>query len=192
MAFDIRQFRTQLAYGGARPTLFEIILQGLPSGVTPSNTSKISYMAKATKIPESTIGIVEVPYFGRTIRVAGNRKFGLWPTVIINDEDFTVRAMLEDWHHKINDRQTNQRSLESSAPAVYQRTAQVRQFSQTGQPIRVYNMINAWPAEVRDIDLDWGDVNRIEEFTVVWAFDYWELGNATVPGASAITIPSPT
>ena len=43
-------------------------------------------MARATAIPTSSIGFSEVPYFGRTIKVAGQRRYDDWLITVINDE----------------------------------------------------------------------------------------------------------
>jgi hypothetical protein len=58
------------------------------------------------------------------------------------------------------------------------------QYGKTGQPIRVYNMIGAFPTSVEAIELNWENQSQIETFQVTFAYDYWlpdgttELTNA--------------
>jgi hypothetical protein len=36
-------------------------------------------------------------------------------------------------------------------------------------------MINCWPLQISQIDLAWDNGDAIEEFSVTWAFDYWNV-----------------
>ena len=92
MAFNVNQFRTQLTGDGARPNLFEVRLTfpGYASSGA-SASAKSSFMVKTAALPGSTLGMVTVPYFGREVKVAGNRTFADWSVTIINDEDFLIR-----------------------------------------------------------------------------------------------------
>ena len=83
MAFNINEIRSQLALGGARPALFQVIMNN------PANSggdAKIPFMARAAQIPASTVGTIEVGYFGRKIKIAGDRTFAEWTVTITNDE----------------------------------------------------------------------------------------------------------
>ena len=99
MAFNINDIRSQLALGGARPALFQVIMNN------PANSggdAKVPFMARAAQIPASTIGTIEVPYFGRKIKIAGDRTFAEWTVTVVNDEDFLIRNAMEEWMQNIN------------------------------------------------------------------------------------------
>ena len=88
MAFNINEIKSQLTLGGARPSLFQVTL------TNPVNTSgdlKMPFMCQAAQMPASTLGTIEVPYFGRKIKIAGDRTFAEWTITITNDEDFLIR-----------------------------------------------------------------------------------------------------
>ena len=89
MAFNIADFQEALAEQGARPNLFEMTLT-LPSitGLVNTNFTKL---CKTAQLPGSTIGVVEVQYFGRPVKMPGNRTFENLTTTIINDEHFALR-----------------------------------------------------------------------------------------------------
>jgi hypothetical protein len=96
MAFNISDFRGQLEFGGARPSLFEVQI------FNPANTTgdlKTPFLVRAAQLPGSTVGTVPVSYFGRQIKLAGNRTFADWTVTIINDEDFLIRNALEEWNN---------------------------------------------------------------------------------------------
>ena len=82
MAFSISTFRSSgMNQGGARPNLFEVFIAGQ---ALPAN---FRYLCKIATIPPSTMGVVEVPYFGRMVKVPGNRTFDNLSVTVINDED---------------------------------------------------------------------------------------------------------
>lgn len=192
MPFSIKDFRTQLKYGGARPSLFQVELE-LPAGIrTPAAgngivdgavlgniTEKIAFMCKASSIPASTVAPIEVPYFGRKIKVAGNRSFAEWQITVINDEDFAVRKAFELWLGAINGHESNQKnSGAKSSPATYQSSANVKQYGKAANlAIRSYQFVNCFPSEISPIELNWGTENEIEEFTVTLQYDYWVISS---------------
>ena len=102
MAFDIATFQEALAEQGARPNLFEMTLT-IPSGMGSAvvNTN-FTHLCKTAQIPGSTIGVVEVQYFGRPVKMPGNRTFENLTTTIINDEDFALRHSMEAWMAFLN------------------------------------------------------------------------------------------
>ena len=186
MSFAIRDIRSQLEFGGARPALFNL---QITNPVDQGADTKLTFMARAGQIPASTVGVFEVGYFGRKIKVAGDRTFAEWTVTVVNDEDFLVRNAMETWMSAINNHVENKRSPQISNGVFgsqgYKSAGEVRQFSKTGQEIRHYNFTGLWPTEVSTIDLDWNTVDTIEEFTVTFQYDYWTVGGFTGNGGTA-------
>ena len=85
MAFNVNEIRSQLTLGGARNSLFQVTFSNPANSV---GDIKVPFMVRASQIPASTLGVIEVPYFGRKIRLAGDRTFGEWSVVVINDESY--------------------------------------------------------------------------------------------------------
>ena len=96
MAFTIDKFRTNaLAKGGARANLFDVTMTG--ASAAGLNASEFTFACKAAAIPAMTVATIDVPYFGRTIKVPGNKTFDNWSVTIINDEGFAIRNGIEKW-----------------------------------------------------------------------------------------------
>mgnify|MGYP003666761237 CR=1 FL=1 len=95
MAFNIETFKSNFSDGGARPNLFRALIT-MPSTVSqlPGNGS---YLIKSAQIPSATVTAIDVPYFGRQVRVAGNRTFEPWTVTIMNTESFDIRNAMEQW-----------------------------------------------------------------------------------------------
>lgn len=172
MAFNVNEFKGALSGGGARPSLFEASISG------PTFAEDIRFHCRATSIPQSTLGTVIVPYFGRQVKLAGNRTFDDWTVTIINDEDFAIRNAFESWSNQINSHIGN---TQATGPdkAGYGCTGLVFQFGKDGSPLGspwVFNGI--YPVAISPIDLSW-DAEAVEEFTVTFAYDWWEHGGST-------------
>lgn len=205
-AFNVNDFRSQLQLDGSRPNLFEVYLT-FPGGVVNSGgaTTKVTFMAKAAQLPGSTVGIVPLYYFGREIKVPGNRTFQDWTISVINDEDFLVRNGFESWLNLINSHVGNVRDPSMVNDLGYSSQATVYQYPKTGGPdtgnaaIAEYDFIGMFPVDVSPIDLDWGSNDTIEEFSVTLAYQYWTKtapvpvtdtdGSAGIPAVSGAITP---
>jgi hypothetical protein len=176
MAYSINDIRANLRLGGARPTLFRVLLD---SPFTNTLGAIAPFMIQASSLPGSSIAPIEVPYFGRKIRIAGDRTFEPWSVVVMNDEDFAVRQALEQWHNRINSLSGNLNTTGSSAPTNYKSQADVQQFSKASQPggapIRTYRFYGLFPTEISPIDVNWNDTDTIETFQVTFAYDWYEV-----------------
>ena len=180
MAFNINDIRAQLTYGGARPTLFQVIIS---NPVNPIADLKLPFLCKVAQLPASTLGLIEVPYFGRKLKMAGDRRFDPWTVTIINDEDFRVRNAMEQWNNYINLYQQNVTALGTGAPGFYKSQATVTQFGKAGEILRTYQFNGIYPETIAPIDLAWASVDEIEEFQVTFQYDTFEVLNGITGNA---------
>jgi hypothetical protein len=182
MAFNIGEIKSQLTFGGARASLFQV---QITNPVNAIGDLKTPFMVQTAIIPESTLGTIEVPYFGRKIKIAGDRTFEPWTVTIINDEDFLIRNAMEDWMSSINSHEGNLRTLGSAASSEYKSQATVTQYSKTGLPLRVYNFNGIFPSAIASIPLDWSTVDDVERFDVTFSYDWWNVdGGSTGDGGT--------
>lgn len=176
MAFSINEIQAQLTGGGARNSLFQVQIQ---NPVDPAADLKVPFMVKASRLPADTVGVIEVPYFGRKIKQPGDRVFDEWEVIVINDEDFLVRNAMEAWMSAINKHEENVRDFPDSSPLRLKSQAQINQYGKTGQLIRTYTFNGLWPSMITPIDVSWEDTDRIEEFAVTFQYDWWEVTGGT-------------
>jgi len=164
---SISTFKGQFI-SGARPNLYEVRIAELGA--------QLEFMAKAASLPASNIEQVEVPYMGRSIKVAGNRTFADWTVTVINDVDFAIRKQAEAWMAKINSHENNDGEVDISG---YMRDATVRQLDQSGAVVYNYDFKNIWPTEISEISLGFEENNTIEEFTITFAVGSFWTSDAT-------------
>lgn len=167
MAFNINEVTANFQFQGARPTLFSV---NIFNPVDSSADNRIQFLASATSIPESQLGDIPVPYFGRIVHFAGDRLYDPWTVTVMNDEDFSVRNALEAWSDAINKRVQNVRTNPD-----YKSTAEVAQLGKDGSVLRVYRFNGIYPSVISPIRLDWSDTNTFEKFDVRFVYDYWDI-----------------
>jgi len=172
MSFNINEFKSQLTGGGARPTLFQV---QITNPILANADFKLPFMVKTAALPGSSVGSYVVPYFGRQIKYAGDRRFDNWQVTIINDEDFAIRNAMEAWSNAINSHDSNTRAL----PQNYKSNAIVTQYSKDGNALRTYVFEGLHPIDIDPISLNWEQTDSIEEFGVSFQYDLWRVEGTT-------------
>jgi hypothetical protein len=186
MAFNVQDFKSRgLQFHGARPTLFQIEINSPPSGIANNGTiEKLKLLCQGSQIPPAIVESVPVGYFGREIKVSGDRTFPDWNVSVINDEDFAIRDMLESWSTIQNSMVGNLRR-----DRLYKSEAVITQFGKEGGVLRQYEMVGIFPTVIGPIELNWNAKNQIEMFDVTFSFDWWlpiPAGSTTQNGGSSI------
>jgi hypothetical protein len=187
MAFNINDFIAKgLPLGGARPSLFDVNItfpQGAGfGGAITAGAQKLRFVCSASTIPASTIASIDVPYFGRKVKVSGDRTYDDWNVTVMNDEDYSVRIAFEEWHNAINSIESNIKVASQpgeSAPTGYKGIATVRHFGKKGNTIAVYEFVNIFPTSIEAMSLDWNATNTIQSFGARFAYDYWRPASTT-------------
>ena len=155
MAFSINTFRSNaLNNAGARANLFDVTMTG--ATVAGLNASEFTFACKAAQIPSSAVGVVEVPYFGRVVKVPGNKTFENWTVTIINDEGFEIRNAMEKWITAMGTHEGNVATISAGDGTLYGQ-ATVNQYAKAGGTVlEAYNFVNIFPINVAAIDLGLG------------------------------------
>tara|TARA_Y100000034_G_scaffold125941_1_gene176435 strand:- start:218 stop:775 length:558 start_codon:yes stop_codon:yes gene_type:complete len=177
---NIDNFTSQLTGGGVRPHLFEV--DGSIGGVSPEGTK---FLIKAAQLPASTVGVIEVPYKGRKIKIPGDRTFAEWTITVISDGKFELRNAFEKWMSKINSHEGNISNPNDHSPGraggLYQDWT-IRQFDRKGETIHAYKMVNCFPTEVSAMEVSYETTDTIHEFTVSLQYTYWTATDGTTDG----------
>lgn len=194
---SISTFKSKLIGGGARPNLFEVELATLPTAVSEAswNADDFKFMCKAAAIPAQNIASIDVPFRGRTFKVAGDRTIDTWTITIINDEKFNLRRAFEEWTEQIAKLDNN---LGATQPGSYMTNAVVYQLgrgatasstSNAGNANAIlaqYEFVDIFPTNVSELALSYDSSDTIEEFTV--EFQVQSI-NILAPGVKASDAP---
>ena len=187
----ISQFKSKLIGGGARPNLFEVDVT-FPAGVNLGvqgdgdgqfDKENFRFLCKTAALPASTVTPIDVPFRGRSLKVAGERSVASWTVTIINDENFSHRRAFEAWVQNIgqygdHSGLTNPNDYMGNA-IVYQlgRSPSNQQGNNTtGENANIlaqYRFIDIFPTAISEIGLGYDQANVIEEVTVEFQVQYW-------------------
>jgi len=197
MGVSVTALRRRLTGGGARPSLFYAKVQ-FPGGLLKKILNldedaqdDITFFMQNAVIPESTLQTVTQPFLGRNLKIPSiDRDFQSFQTQILNDENYRIRHFFESW-------------IEILAPgkAIFEATSdfggngtdngqvfgglEVHQMTKSGgvssdsvngsdrKYLGSYYFVDAYPTQVSDITLSWGEQNTIETFGVTFDYQYW-------------------
>ena len=196
----LRDFKSKLAGGGARPNLFEASINSFPTAISEAwdNSSEaeggaFKFLCKSTALPASNLGSIEIPFRGRTLKVAGDRTFDDWTVTIINDEDFRLRTAFERWSNVMSQLDD---ATGVTNPTSYMTDAFIQQLgrgnavgaqSNTGgnsAVLRSYKFFDVFPVTVGEIALSYDTTDALEEFDVTFRYQYFTVGSSGDSGAS--------
>ena len=180
----IDDFKANVASDFARPNLFQVDLN-FPSGII-NNSSLINlgkFTVRAANLPASQVGVIEVPFRGRVLKIAGDRTFEPWTITVQNDSQFALRSAFELWASSIqayNENFTSASGLGDADDAsgyfsdmvVHQLARDVKDGN-APKILKSYKFYNVFPSAIAAIDLDYGNNDAIEEFTVELQTQYW-------------------
>tara|TARA_A100001201_G_scaffold65861_1_gene61735 strand:- start:678 stop:1235 length:558 start_codon:yes stop_codon:yes gene_type:complete len=178
MAFQVdgqNSFISKLRQGGARATLFEVNITPKGEASGSGQQTEFKFMCKGVQIPANALGITTVNYFGRAVKIPGNRTFEDLTTTIINDEGYPIRNQLENWMHKLNSHVGNVRDKNFQQKlSGYVADMTLTTYTKTGVADRKYRFENCFPTGLDQIDVNWDPNDAVMEYSVTWAYDYWE------------------
>ena len=190
----LSQFKSKLIGGGSRPNLFEVSIPTFPSAISAawaagddSEYGIFKFLCKASVLPASNLGSVEIPFRGRILKVAGDRTFDDWTVTIINDEDFKLRTAFERWSNvmsRLDD------ATGVTNPSSYMTDGYVQQLGRGASPatgtssdgessvLRSYKFFDIFPITVGEIALSYDTTDALEEFDVTFRYQYFTTGNS--------------
>jgi len=186
---SISDFKSALIGGGARPNLFEVELTTLPGGID-WDAEIFRFMCKSANLPAQNVASIDVPFRGRIFKVAGDRTIDTWSITIINDEDFRLRRSFEAWSELIAKLDNN---IGATNPSAYMVNAKVFQLGRGSVPssrdnsgesnsvLAEYEFVDIFPTSISAIDLSYDSSDTIEEFTVEFAVQSFNIVASGTP-----------
>ena len=198
---NIDTFKSNVYSDFARPNLFQVDIN-FPTDIGVEGATALktlgNFVVRAANLPASQIGVVEVPFRGRVLKLAGDRTFEPWTITIQNDSAFKLRTAFENWMQKIQEYDENYTAIATGAGGTTSTTAntvgyfadmQVNQLSRnekgtasgatnadatSHKVIKSYQFYQVFPSNIAAIDLDFGNNDAVEEFTVELQVQYWK------------------
>jgi len=159
----VNDITTMLTQGGslARPSHFSVTSTRLPS--------VSSFLVKAASLPAATLNTIEVPYYGRKVRIPSTRTFDTWNiTVIYGSDGGNIRTDFEQWMYDVQPFESN---LIAGNDVLDDWTVSLLDPADEGV-IRTIKMVGCYPSEMGTVDLNQESGEALSEFTATIRYTY--------------------
>jgi len=174
---NITEFKSRLQGGGARANQFKVTLPFPGYSSVGGEIDDLSFLCTSSAIPGQTLGMTEVQFRGRTLKMAGDsRTFTDWSISVLNDTDFKLYRAFENWLNGINNLTSNEGFTN---PLDYQVDGVVEQLDRDSNSIKKYTLRGMFPVELGSIALAYETTDTIEDFTVKFAYQWFETDTTT-------------
>ncbi len=173
---NINDFKAKLAGGGARANQFKVTMPFPGYAQVGGEIEDLAFLCTTAQIPAMNVGLVNVPFRGRQIKIAGDRTFADWSITVLNDTNFKLRNAFERWQNGINNMSDNEGL---SNPVDYQVDAFIDQLDRNGNTLKSYTLRGAFPVDIAAIDLNFATNDEVETFGVTFQYQYFETNTTT-------------
>ena len=143
-------------------------------GGNPS--SQISFLCKASKIPQSTIAMNSASYMGRPFKYPGDRSFSDWTITCYNDGTYGLRKAFESWMNLMN---TNRTNVGPNAMNQFMTDWTITPLTREGNPIATYKMVGCWPTTISETAMDMEATTTPSTFDATIVYQYFEIDGVT-------------
>ena len=187
---DVDTYRTKFL-GGTRQYLFLALFQ-FPDdetyNSTPGNATSaldflspfgynagmnvFPYLVKSTSIPEATIEEIQIPYPGRTYKMAGQKSYGDWTISFNVDEKAEVLNKFTSWQNNIYDAESNM----ASSPIDYMLDQQLFLLNGNGESTKTRSLFDAWPKSIGSVALDYSSAD-IATVDITFSYQYYTMSS---------------
>ena len=131
---------------------------------------ELEFFAKGATLPSTQIGVVNVPYHGREIKLDGDRVYDDITFTIMDNERMGLRKQFQEWNEEYNDPEENK----SQMPFSY-RSGFITLLGRDDAESTKFEIVDAVCYNVGEIDLDWSSNDQLLEFPVTIGFNYFKI-----------------
>lgn len=168
MANRMAEVQNAYSSGASRTHSWRLKLL-FPEWVTAGTevSRQASFLATSAKTPSANIGVIDISYAGRTLKMPGDKQFENLTFNFNAVNDMNVLNSLERWSEGINGSISNTGFTDVRD---YARDIELTMLGANDQEVKVYVLQNAWPVTLSGIDLNSADMNAVAMYTVEFAY----------------------
>ena len=173
---NISDFKAKLAGGGARNNQFKVTMPFPGYASIGGEIEELAFLCRATSIPSMEVANINVPFRGRSIKIAGDRTIPNWSITVYNDTNFKLRNAFERWQNGINNMSDNEGLTN---PVDYQVDCFLDHLDRNGNTIKSYTLRGVFPTGIAGIPLDYEEAGAIEQFEVTLEYQFFDTNTTT-------------
>lgn len=158
--------------GGARSDKYYIEI-GSPVGAPGLSFGEDELvLCSVASFPPRNIGEVDAWVQGRKLKLPGDSVFDqTWDIDFYNTPDHDIRSKFIKWANSID---TYINNWHTCFPQDFMVTLKIHQVNCEGNPVATYEIYNAWPSSIGNIEVGADKVNTIETFSVQFTYSHWD------------------
>jgi hypothetical protein len=173
---NIDDFKARLKGGGVRLNQFKVTIPFPGFASVGGETTEMAFLCHSSKSPQHEVGDVTVDFRGRTLHLAGDRKFETWSTTVYNDTDYKVYRAIERWMNGMNNITDNEGLTN---PSDYQVDAFVDSLDRNGALLKSWTFRGMFPTVLPGFNFSYAEATKVAEFDVTWQYQYFETDTTT-------------
>ena len=151
--------------GMAYTNLFKVLVEGGPA---TQLSAALEFRAKGSQLPSSELGVMEVPYRGRKLKVPSQRSFAEWTVTIMETKNMEVRTMLEEWMEKLDGAETGTRDPTNLAKI---KVSMLDPKNLSANTI-TFVLWGAFPSAIGSVELSYDEQTAPLEYQVTFQYSY--------------------
>jgi len=181
MSHTISNFIDSFA-GGTRLNRFKV--SGDIGSTNRVQGTFTNFHIRSASLPSSTISPIPISYRGRVVNYPGERTYDPWVITVLDDnpktsQNKTLYTAFHNWMEEINSHDTNISSANinnNPRTSFAKSTWSVEQLDPNGTiTLRKMTLYHCWPVLVGPLQLDMGQDNVLNAFSVTIAYTYYTL-----------------
>ena len=173
---NISDFKAKLAGGGARANQFKVTMPFPGYASIGGEIEELAFLCRATSIPSMEVANINVPFRGRSIKIAGDRTIPSLSITVYNDTNFKLRNAFERWPNGITNMSDNEGLTN---PVDYQVDCFLDHLDRNGNTIKSYTLRGVFPTGIAGIPLDYEEAGAIEQFEVTLEYQFFDTNTTT-------------
>jgi hypothetical protein len=136
---------------------------------TPNvSTQSLSYRCEISQLPGRSLATLDRRTYGPAEKLPYLTTYNDIDLTFLIDGDMETKYFFDTWLDLVNPKSSNDFNYKED----YSTTIQINQYDVTNQLSYSVQLIEAWPININQLDLDWSS-DGAHKLTVTFAYTYW-------------------
>jgi len=166
---SLNNFKSELK-DAARSNRFLAEIYPSQSIVTTNRLEWI-YFVKSISLPERSFGELQHKRLGIARKIAGDPVYNDLTITFLNDINYVLRNLIDDWHENIINQESNVRANTSKYSVGS--SIIVKHLDGKGSTISKYRFNDVWPKSISAVELNADSNDQASELSVTFAYNTW-------------------
>ena len=147
--------------------MYKLVFRGENGAVVPSG---LDIRAKGAQLPTAEMGIMEIPYKGRKVKIPAERSFSEWTVTVMETNDMNVRRSFEKWMSVMDAEDEIKRNT-----AALSTIDVILLKGDNSTPSITYTLYGAFPSSLASVDLSFDEQTAPLEYSVTFQYSYHKV-----------------